>query len=194
MTDLDDRPEIALLGGSFNPPHAAHVMAAWWALATQGVREAWLLPTWRHAFGKALAPWEDRVRMCELAVVQLRGAHVCTAEEALRDDPLCGRTARTLEYLVERHPDRRFALLIGADLLPETPRWYRWDRVQQLARVVVVGRQGYEGGEGPALPAISSTAIRERLARGETVDGLVPARVLAHLRARGLYGATAGEP
>ncbi len=192
MADVDDRPEIALLGGSFNPPHAAHVMAAWWALATQGVREAWLLPTWRHAFGKELAPWEDRVRMCELAVAALRGAHVCTAEEALRDDPLCGRTARTLEYLVERHPDRRFALLVGADILPETPRWYRWDRVQQLARVVVVGRQGYEGGEGPALPAISSSDIRERLGRGEPVDGLVPRRVLEHLRERGLYGPAHG--
>jgi nicotinate-nucleotide adenylyltransferase len=189
MADMDDRPEIALLGGSFNPPHVAHVMAAWWALATQGVSEAWLLPTWRHAFGKALAPWEDRVRMCELAVAHLRGAHVCTAEEALREDPLCGRTARTLEYLVERHPGRRFALLVGADILPETPRWYRWDRVNELARVVVVGRQGYPGGEGPALPAISSSQIRERLERGEPVDGLVPRRVVEHLRARGLYAA-----
>ena len=194
MADVDHRPEIALLGGSFNPPHAAHVMAAWWALATQGVREVWLLPTWRHAFGKELAPWEDRVRMCELAVAQLRGAHVCTAEEALRDDPLCGRTARTLEYLVERHPDRRFALVIGADLLPETPRWYRWDRVTELARVVVVGRQGYPGGEGPALPDISSTMIRERLARGEPVDGLLPRRVLEYLRARRLYGAAPARP
>jgi nicotinate-nucleotide adenylyltransferase len=188
MADVDHRPEIALLGGSFNPPHVAHVMAAWWALATLGVREAWLLPTWSHPFGKELAPWEDRVRMCELAVRQVRGAHVCRAEEALRDDPLCGRTARTLEYLVEQHPNRRFALLVGADILPETPRWYRWDRVNELARVVVVGRQGYPGGRGPALPAVSSSEIRERLARGEAVDGLVPRDVVAYLRSRGLYG------
>jgi nicotinate-nucleotide adenylyltransferase len=190
MADVDTRPEIALLGGSFNPPHVAHVMAAWWALATQGVREAWLVPTWRHPFGKELAPWEDRVRMCRLAVARLRGAHVCTAEEALRDDPLCGRTVRTLEYLVERHPGRRFALLVGADILAETSKWYRWDRVTALARVVVVGRQGYAGGEGPALPAVSSTVIRDRLARGEPVDGLVPRQVLEHVRERGLYGAT----
>jgi nicotinate-nucleotide adenylyltransferase len=169
-------------------------MAAWWALATQGVREAWLLPTWRHPFGKELAPWADRVRMCELAIAGVRGAHVCTAEEALRDDPLCGRTVRTLEHLVEQHPGRRFALLVGADILPETPRWYRWDRVNQLARVVVVGRQGYPGGEGPGLPAISSSEIRARLGRGEPVDGLLPRRVLAHLRARGLYGEAPGQP
>ncbi|HET9551978.1 MAG TPA: nicotinate (nicotinamide) nucleotide adenylyltransferase [Anaeromyxobacteraceae bacterium] len=183
------RPEIALLGGSFNPPHVAHVMAAWWALATQGVRAVWLLPAWRHPFGKQLAPFDDRVAMCRLAVAAIRGAHVCTAEAELAGDPLCGKTARTLEHLTAKHPDLRFALLVGADILPETPKWYRWDLVESLARVVVVGRQGYEGGQGPALPAISSTLIRERLARGEDVSALVPRRVVEYVREHGLYGA-----
>lgn len=184
---MPGRPEIALLGGSFNPPHVAHVMAAWWALATQGVREVWLLPAYRHPFGKVLAPWEDRVRMCQLAVAAVRGAHVCTVEAELRDDPLCGKTARTLEHLRATHPELDFALVVGADILPETPKWYRWDLVQSLARVVVVGRQGYPGGQAPALPAISSTAVREGLSRGEDVSALVPRRVLDYARERGLY-------
>ena len=83
--------ETAILGGSFNPPHVAHVMAAYWALATQGVSEVWMLPSFRHPFGKALAPFEDRVRMCELAAAPIRGLHVCTAEADLADDPLVGR-------------------------------------------------------------------------------------------------------
>ncbi len=185
---MTGRPEIALLGGSFNPPHVAHVMAAWWALATQGVREVWLLPAWRHPFGKALAPFEDRVRMCELAVAAIRGAHVCSAEAELASDPLCGKTARTLEHLRAKHPELDFALVVGADILPDTPKWYRWDLVQALARVVVVGRQGYPGGGEPALPAISSTAVRERLARGEDVSALLPRRVAAYALERGLYG------
>lgn len=184
---MDRRPEIALLGGSFNPPHVAHVMAAWWVLATEPVREVWLLPAWRHPFGKALAPFEDRVRMCELAVAAIRGAHVCTAEAELEGDPLCGKTVRILEHLRERHPDRTFALVVGADILPDTPKWYRWDQVQALARLVVVGRQGFAGGGEAALPAISSTEVRERLARGEDVSGVVPRRVLEYAAARGLY-------
>ena len=178
--------EIALLGGSFDPPHVAHLMAAWWVLETQGVAEVWLLPSYRHPFGKALAPFEDRVRMCELAARAVRGCHVCTAEAELAGDPHVGRTARTLEHLVAKHPGRRFALVVGADILPETVRWWRWDRVRELARIVVVGRQGYAGPE-PALPAVSSTEIRARLARGEDVSGLLPRRVLEHIRARGLY-------
>ncbi len=180
----------AILGGSFNPPHVAHVMAAYWTLATQGVNEVWMLPSFRHPFGKALAPFEDRVRMCELAAMPIRGLHVCTAEADLADDPLVGKTARTLEYLVEKHPDRAFTLVVGADIVADTPKWYRFDRVRELARVIVVGRAGEAAfGDAPVLPDVSSTEVRDRLARGEDVSALVPARVLAYVRERGLYGA-----
>ncbi len=154
------RREIALLGGSFNPPHVAHVMAAWWALATQGVSEVWLLPSFRHPFGKALAPFEDRVRMCELAVAAIRGAHVCTAEAELADDPLVGKTARTLEHLVAKHPAHRFALVVGADILPETDKWYRWDRVKELARVICGRARGTRAGPRRAGPAGGSPPPR----------------------------------
>lgn len=183
-----DGKEVALLGGSFNPPHVGHVMAAWWALATQGVQEVWLLPSYRHPFGKALAPWDDRVRMCELAVSAIRAAHVCTAEAELADDPLVGKTARTLEHLVAKHPAHRFALLVGTDILRETDRWYRFDRVKELARIIVVGRQGFEPAPGaPMLPDVSSSGIREALASGGDVSGLVPRRVLEYVAERGLY-------
>jgi nicotinate-nucleotide adenylyltransferase len=164
-------------------------MAALWALATQGVREVWLLPSYRHPFGKALAPFEDRVAMCRLAVAAVRGAAVCAAEAELADDPLCGKTARTLEHLKAKHPGLDFALLVGADILPETGKWYRWDRVNELARVVVVGREGYEGGAELKLPAVSSSLVRERLGRGEDVSALLPSRVVDYVGAHGLYRA-----
>jgi nicotinate-nucleotide adenylyltransferase len=180
--------EIALLGGSFNPPHVGHAMAAWWVLATQGVSEVWLLPSFRHPFGKRLAPWGDRVRMCELTVAGIGGIEVCTAEADLEGDPLVGRTARTLEHLVERHPDCRFALILGTDLLAETDRWYRFDRVKELARIIVVGRQGHpDAPRSPALPEISSSAIRELLAGGGDVSGMVTRRVAQFIAERGLY-------
>ena len=185
---MDHRPEIALLGGSFNPPHVAHVMAAWWALATQGVSQVWLLPSFRHPFGKALAPFEERVRMCELAISAVRGAHVCTAEAELAGDPLVGKTARTLEHLVAKHPTHDFVLVVGADVLPETDKWYRFERVKELARILVVGREGYPPVAGaPSFPAISSTEVRARLGRGDDVAGLVPRKVVEYVRERGLY-------
>ncbi len=182
--------QVALLGGSFNPPHVAHLMVAQWVLATQAVDQVWLLPAFVHPFGKALAPFADRVRMCELAVRSLRGAFVCPAEAELERDPLVGKTARTLEHLSAKHPTHRFSLVIGADILSDTGKWYRWDRIRELARVIVVGREGYPPVDGaPSFPAISSSAIRERLARGEDVSGLVPRRVLAYVEEQGLYRA-----
>jgi nicotinate-nucleotide adenylyltransferase len=182
------RKRVALLGGSFNPPHVAHLMAAYWTLATQDVREVWLLPSFRHPFGKALVPFDDRVRMCELAARGVRGVAVCTAERELAGDPLVGKTARTLEHLVTKHPEVDFGLVVGADILPDTSKWYRWDRVTELARVIVVGREGFPPvGGAPTLPAISSTEIRARLGRGEDVSGLVPRKVREYVEERGLY-------
>ncbi|MBI5069840.1 MAG: nicotinate-nicotinamide nucleotide adenylyltransferase [Deltaproteobacteria bacterium] len=164
-------------------------MAAWYVLATEPVSEVWLLPSYRHPFGKALASYDDRVEMCRLAAATIRGLHVCTAEAELAGDPMVGYTVRTLEHLRERHPGDRFALVIGTDILGETGKWHRWDRVQELCRVVVVGRQGHEDGAGgrPLLPAVSSTEVRERLVRGAEVSHLVPRRVLAYVREKGLY-------
>jgi nicotinate-nucleotide adenylyltransferase len=165
-------------------------MAAYWALATQGVSEVWLLPSYKHPFGKKLAPFDHRVAMCRLAARALRGVKVSTAEKDLANDPLCGKTARTLEHLREKHPRTRFALVVGTDILPDTPKWYRWDRVQALARILVIGREGYPNdaaGDAPHLPAISSTEIREKLARGEDVSAVVPRAVLEYVRERRLY-------
>ncbi len=184
-------PLVALLGGSFNPPHVAHLMAAYWILATQGVDEVWLLPAFRHPFGKSLAAFPDRVRMCQLAISDLDHdrVRVCPDEAELASDPLVGKTARTLEHLAAKYPGTRFALVVGSDILGETAKWYRWDRVQELARIMVVGREGHPEGAGdaPLLPPISSTLVRERLERGEPVSDVVPRRVLEYIAAAGLY-------
>lgn len=193
-SDIEDaapekaRKEIALLGGSFNPPHVAHVMAAYWVLATQRVSELWFLPSYRHPFGKELVAFEHRVRMCELAVARVRGLHVCTAEAELASDPLVGKTARTLEYLRDKHPLLDFALVIGSDVVAESHKWYRWDLVTKRARIIVVGREGVPGAVvEPRLPDVSSTEIRERLRRGEDVTRWVPRSVLGYAEQHRLY-------
>src|SRR5436853_6974273 len=62
---------VALFGGSFNPPHVAHQMAALYVLETAPVDELWLIPAFRHALGKPLQPFEDRLEMCRLAAAAL---------------------------------------------------------------------------------------------------------------------------
>jgi nicotinate-nucleotide adenylyltransferase len=185
---------VALFGGSFNPPHVAHQMAALYVLETAPVDEIWLIPAFRHAYGKALAPFEHRLAMCELAARPLGPrARVSGVERELGDE---SRTLRTVRLLQARFPTSAFSLVIGADLLPEVPAWYGGVELQQTVPFIVVGRAGAGGvgaaagqGHGVALPEISSTQVRAALGAARSVDGLVPRAVLDYIYGHDLYKA-----
>lgn len=178
---------VALLGGSFNPPHVGHLLAAHFVRAVEPVDEVWLMPAFNHPFRKALAPFEHRVAMCELLCRDTSGwLKTSRVEQELGGE---GRTVDTLTHLTARHPGTRFSLVIGSDILRDLPSWKDVPRIRELARLIVLNRAGYPAPEavGPPLAEVSSTEVRERLARGEDAHGLVPHAVLAYARTHGLY-------
>ena len=185
---------VALLGGSFNPPHVAHQLIALLVLETQDVDELWLVPTWKHAFGKDLASFDDRVAMTELAAAAL-GPRVRVSrieqEIAARPGFVASRTLDTVLAIEAAEPDVRLRLVIGADILGETDKWWRWDELAVKAPPIVVGRPGYPTPHGaiPAIVGVSSTEIRARLASGRADEtmGLLPKAVLRYIAERGLY-------
>ncbi len=183
---------VGIFGGSFNPPHVGHVLASALVLSTAPVERLLVVPTWQHPFAKGLAPFEDRVRMCELAMGFLRGLEVSRVEEELGGE---SRTLRTLEHLASTRPDWKLRLVMGSDLLAEAPRWFRFDAIEKLAPPLVIGRAGAEapGATSVRLPEVSSTQVRAAIARGawDELADRVPRAVLDHIRARGLYGAPA---
>jgi nicotinate-nucleotide adenylyltransferase len=183
---------VAIFGGSFNPPHVAHVLACALVRSTEDVDRVLVVPTYKHPFAKALAPFDDRVAMCELAVGWMNGVEVSRVEEDLGGE---SRTLRTLEHLAAKHADWKLRIVIGADILVEAPRWFGFDAIAKLAPPIVLGRVGVQApGAGPALlPEVSSTKVRDAIARGAwgEVEGLVPRKVLAYVRSKGLYGAPA---
>ena len=181
---------VAVFGGSFNPPHIAHVLACALVLSVEEVDRVLVVPTYRHPFGKPLAPFDDRVRMCELAMGWVPGVEVSRVEEDLGGE---SRTLRTLERLKETHVDWRLRLVIGADIVAEAPRWLGFDTIAKLAPPIVLGRAKIEapGAGHVLLPEVSSTQVRAAIGRGAwaEVEGLVPRAVLRHVRVQGLYGA-----
>jgi nicotinate-nucleotide adenylyltransferase len=180
---------VAIFGGSFNPPHVAHQMAALYVLETAPVDELWLVPAVRHAFGKSLAPFADRLAMCERAAAALGPrARVSAIERDLGEE---SRTLRTLRRLQQDHPGDSFSLVIGADLLPEVPSWYGGAELQRTVPFIVVGRGGFAAPAPGAveLPAVSSRQIRAALAAGQDVGALVPRAVLDYISAHNLYKA-----
>jgi nicotinate-nucleotide adenylyltransferase len=181
---------VALYGGSFNPPHVGHQMVALYVLETAPVDELWLLPAFEHALGKPLAPFADRLAMCELAAAALGPRVIVSDIERTLGAP--SRTLRTIRRLRELHPAHEFSLVIGADLLAEVATWFGGAELQATVPFVVVGRAGTEGvaaqAAGPVkMPAVSSTEVRRSIAAGQPVDGLVPWAVLDYIYRLGLY-------
>ena len=182
---------IAVYGGSFNPVHVAHLLVALYVRETQPIDELWFVPTYAHPFGKALAPYEDRVAMCELAAASV-GAKVSRAEEELAHRPgfIASRTLDLVEHLAAQGHALR--LVIGTDILAETHKWYRWDAVVALAPPIAIGRGGHAHAGTPGIaidmPELSSTRIRAMIASGDaSVSDLLPAAVLRYIAERKLY-------
>jgi nicotinate-nucleotide adenylyltransferase len=173
---------VGLLGGSFDPPHCGHVLLGAYALSVAPIDELWVVPTFAHAFGKALTPFEERVRMCELAFAPLAAVRVLPLEQDLG---VPSYTYRTLETLRTTHSDVLFTLVVGSDVERDLPRWRNAERVRELASVWVAKRA--EGTDAEFLPAISSTEVRAMLRAGLDASRVVPSAVLEHCQEKGLY-------
>lgn len=191
-------PVLAVYGGSFNPPHVGHVLAAAYVLTAEPIDRLLVVPCFAHPFGKRLEPFEHRFRMCELAFDGLERVEISTVERDLGGPSL---TVRTLEALASRHPGARFRLVVGTDVLDEAHRWVDFERIVSLAPLFVVARSGHPWPPPPyppgvpdppparalELPEVSSTELRALLSDRQPTSGLLPHRVRHHVDAHHLY-------
>lgn len=177
--------DVAVYGGSFNPPHFSHVMAVTYARAAFADLVV-VIPTSCHPFGKNLAPFEDRMAMCQDAFSMLRGVEVSDLERQLGGE---SRTLRTLQHLQEAHGDWRMRLLVGADVLAESGKWHRFDLISEIAPPFVIGRSGHDGHTGQILPSMSSTDVRAAVASKDFqyLSKALPKAVLDRIMSRNLY-------
>jgi nicotinate-nucleotide adenylyltransferase len=173
----------ALFGGSFDPPHVGHVLAASYVLATSADRVV-IVPAFRHVFGKELTPFPHRRRMLELAMADLRNVEISDIEARLGG---ASATVRTVDALRMRHPGVQWKLVVGSDLTAEIPRWTESERLLAMASLCVIQRAGHRTGEGVVMPEVSSTEIRARVASGRSTEDLVPGAVAKYIAHHGLY-------
>lgn len=189
-------PVVGVYGGSFDPPHVSHVLAAAYALAVGRFQRLLVVPVYQHAFNKRLAPFEHRARMCELAFGDFARVTVSRIEALL---PVPSRTLQTVRALREEQNGVELRLIVGSDVVGETSKWHAFEEIERLAPLFVVGRSGHPGvGDDPieaasALPAVSSTMVRTLLANAgdeqalAALRRLVPTAVLDYALSYGLY-------
>jgi nicotinate-nucleotide adenylyltransferase len=181
-----------ILGGVFDPPHDGHVALARAALDELGLSRLLILVVADPGHKATHASAEARFEL----------ARVAFADDARIEVELDAHP-RTVDSLEARGLDDP-VFVIGADELVDFHTWKRPERILELARLAVAMRPGVPDvhvREAHArLPApdrvsffvfepvpVSSTLVRERIARGEPVDDLVPARVGDAVRRLGLY-------
>ena len=184
---------IGILGGSFDPVHNAHLAIARAALTELKLAKVlWIpggVPPHREA---AKASSAQRAAMVALAIAG-EPRFVLDEREIRKATP--GYAVETLEGLhTELGPQVELVLLIGADQYARLATWHRSQDLFGLARIAVFARPGLALDDGdrvsvvPMAPLdISSTAIRERIAKGEPVRGLMPDAVLDYIETNRLY-------
>jgi nicotinate-nucleotide adenylyltransferase len=181
-----------LFGGTFDPIHNAHVAVAREVLRRFDVSRVVFVPAARppHKDDGTQAPFEDRVRMVELACGGEPGFEVSRIEENFPRS----YSILTIEKMLEEGAGP-LSFLIGADAFAEIESWHRWKDIVRLVEFIVVTRPAAEWTLPPGatvqelaglwLP-VSSSEVRRALAAGDP-DVPVPPAVLHWIRDRGLY-------
>jgi len=192
---------IGILGGTFDPIHLGHLVAAEGARWQFRLDQVLFIPTGRPWQKPAVAsPAEDRYLMTVIATASNPAFTVSRLEI---DNPGPTYTVDTLRRLRAELPEGTRLLFIGgADLLQQLLTWKEPEQVLALAELIAASRPDFEIDglvqqmpsaadrihrmEIPAL-AISSSDIRARVARGAPIDYLVPEGVAHYIQKRALY-------
>lgn len=202
-----EKRRIGIMGGTFDPIHVGHLMLAQWALDGLSLDEVWLVPTGMSYMkaSRQILPGEERLHMTELAVCD-NDRFRCLDLEVRRE----GYTYsyETLEELRNLYPEEEFYFILGADCLFAIEGWKAPERIFGCCTLVAAVRGDRNLSEMEAkrkellekfrpergivlLPflsmSLSSTEIRERVRKGQSVRYLVPDRVLAYIREKGFY-------
>lgn len=185
---------LAIFGGTFDPPHCGHLMIAQQAAVACSLNHIVLMPCRQSPHKHALprASDEQRMEMLRLATASLPQAEVSDWE--LRR-PGVSYSWQTAEYLAALHPAAKLHWIMGADQWLALPRWAHPEILARLLTFVVFPRAGLalqprEGFHAIFLTDrldVSATEIRDRIGRGESISGLVPEMVERYIAEHRLY-------
>jgi nicotinate-nucleotide adenylyltransferase len=194
---------LGLLGGTFDPPHNAHLALARESLRQMGLsRVLWLLtPDPPHKDRPDITPYPLRREMLLAIIAGNPSFELCEVES---ERPGPHFLVDTIRILLPRYPDAEISVLLGEDSLRDLPAWHRPQDVFLLCPLIVMRRSKCKADMEilerslPGITArtrfldappmdISSTEIRRRIKAGRKIAGLLPAPVEKIIRQNSLY-------
>ena len=187
---------IGIFGGSFDPVHLGHLLVAQAAQEELSLSRLFLIPAAQSPFKpeRQPTPAKDRLGLLRLA---LAGKEWCEIDEQEVKRGGVSYTIDTVRDYTRRFPQAELFYLIGADHVPELPKWRQAEELARLVEFVVIPRPGQASLPFPApfrgrtlagFPlGVSSSQVRERVKGGLPIDHLVPATVAEAIRNNRLY-------
>jgi nicotinate-nucleotide adenylyltransferase len=185
---------IGLFGGSFDPIHHAHLLAAQAAAEQLGLEQVRFVPAREQPFkqGRHAAAAEHRAAMVARAI---EGTPGFALEREEMGHPGVFYPVDNPRALQARAPEAELVLLLGADAAADLDSWHEADQISELARIAVFARPGAtmprlpEGARTVTIPAmdLSATEIRRRVRAGRTIRYWVPDAVAEYIAAHRLY-------
>ena len=190
---------IGILGGTFDPPHNGHVAAAVAARSQLGLDEVVLMVAnepWQKVGDRDVTPADVRLEMTSALAEESVGIRAGDLE-IRRGGPTF--TVDTLEEILAEQPGAEIFLIVGADTASRIDTWHRARDLVRLSTIVIVNRDNSTSTVSEFLQEahvlhvimkpvdVSSSDIREVVARGESVEGLTSPAVAELIRERGLY-------
>ena len=188
-----NRKQVGILGGNFNPVHNAHLVVADQVRQQLGLDKVLLMPEYEppHVDAKGTIVEHHRLKMLELAIEGIEGLEIETIELERKG---ISYTYDTMILLNERDPDTDYYFIIGADMVDYLPKWHRIDELVEIVQFVGVQRPRYKAGTSypviwvdVPLMDISSSMVRDFVAKGRTPNFMLPKPVLDYIKKEGLY-------
>ncbi|SDW99257.1 nicotinate-nucleotide adenylyltransferase [Marininema mesophilum] len=193
--------KIGIFGGTFDPIHMGHLIMAEQARFAEELDEIWFIPakTPPHKKGPHMDA-THRLAMVERAVAD-HPSFCASRIELDRKGP--SYTVDTMIFLGKMYPQHQFYLIMGADMVLHLPKWHRIKEILERVSVIGLLRPGYSLDEKELSPEvrrrltlvskgvkvdISSTNLRNRLIRGDSVRYLIPESVRLYMEENQLYG------
>ncbi len=197
MNYQNQNKRIGIFGGTFDPIHLAHLIAAESAYTAMSLDEIWFMPTKipPHKQDRNILASDHRLRMLQLAVEPYPEFKVNTYEI---DQSEVSYTYNTIAHFTREHPHHQLYFIIGGDMVEMLPRWYRYEELLQLVTFIAVKRPGSHINtvdkwvkqidiiEMPQME-LSSTDIRKRCLTGKSIRFMVPDRVDQYIKEHQLY-------
>lgn len=185
---------IGLMGGTFDPVHLAHLIAASEVCEKLDLDEVIFIPAgnpWQKA-GTEISPADTRLQLVDLAIKddpRFRSSDI----EIRRAGPTYA--VDTVRELLSENPDNQYFWIVGADVLVGMPTWHEFNELRNIVQIVAVNRNGISQADVSfdylfvEIPEfrISSTEIRNRVKENNSIKYLVPEPVEQFISETGLY-------